>query len=148
VSHPKRLVLRLAIALAVGFGLACFNGPKLIRLARHGVRGRAVVTHTDCGRHNSFSYDVVVEAPAARPTGRPFVPADCWRLRKGDTIDVYYLPDDPATSSAREPRAALRNEAIFVAMAGLFVSTFAMRMMVGPRALAREYGAASALRRV
>ena len=120
MSHANWVGLRLAVALVVGVGLWSVNSPKFVRLAKHGRRGSAIVTSTDCSRHDSFNYRVVLDEPDAEPpAGGRFVPADCRRLREGDRIDVYYLPNDPTVSTARDPRSALFGESLFAVMAAL-----------------------------
>src|SRR4051812_25526185 len=103
--------LYLVLAGAIGLGIGSQNIPHYSRLARDGRMVMGTVAKTDCSSHNQVDYTYRVgDDDHSGSRGR----SDCGKLVAGQQIEVWYLPDEPATSDLREPTSGLRNEWIAV----------------------------------
>jgi hypothetical protein len=110
----------LALATVFGSMLYPINMPKLRQLVAHGARATAQVTKLDCANHNRAFY--AFRVGIVEYSGHDGMPGLCEEMR-GETIIVYYDRTNPASSIAREPRAALENETVSIAAVCLLFPT-------------------------
>ena len=93
------------------------------QLARDGQMVRGVVVTPTCEQHNSLNFEFEAEGRTWPGSGHS---GHCRELRRGDSVDVWYLPDNPAASSLDEPRAGLYNELETSGLAALVLPAFVL----------------------
>lgn len=90
------------------------------RLSRHGVVTQGTVTGFEPENHRTVHYTYEVDGrfySAAQQGGAGRGNRDFEYLTVGDSVQVYYLPEDPGLRCLGNPRAGLANELIPLALA-------------------------------
>jgi hypothetical protein len=117
---------KLSIYLPLAVLVACFfayagPGRSYYRLARDGQMVRGVVVTPTCDQHSSLNFKFVAAGRTWPGSGHS---DHCRDLRRGDSVDVWYLPENPADSSLDEPRDGLANELETAGLAALVFPAF------------------------
>jgi hypothetical protein len=121
------LLFYLAFAGTIVIVLGSINWVTYNRLASHGIEAQGTVTNTDCANHGVFSYRFsangkVYEAKGTTGYGNP----SCYVLNVGNSVIVYYLPENPAVSIPGNISPRLANETSTIFLAALISPLFAI----------------------
>jgi hypothetical protein len=123
----SRLVawLLLWLVLAIGFAIAIgrINWTRYYALYRHGLITTAAVLSKE--PHQQVRYKYEVNGQAYESTGRPGTSNPPYtEIVPGQSLQITYLPSDPAISCAGSPSQWLRSETIIIAFAIAFGPIF------------------------
>jgi hypothetical protein len=114
-ARHKVLLLCLTYLCVASFVTILF-GSGLLRYQRYrrlGVETRGTIIETRCGHHQTFLYEYTVRGRTYRATGSAgFGNPECYDLKPGDPVRIWYLPDNEMASEAGDPEQRQRNEAL------------------------------------
>jgi hypothetical protein len=121
----RRVIFLLSYALAATV-IAVLAGrphwPAYYRLAKTGVGIQALVMHTSCADHATFSYRFTAGGQTIDGSGDAgYGNPPCGALKPGDRVEVAYLASAPQTNLPGDPRERLASETIGIALAALFL---------------------------
>jgi hypothetical protein len=111
-------------ALTIGFS-GCFgtlNIPRLLRIVAHPAQAEAVVLARNCANNGMVVYSYT--AANENHIGYSYLRQGCSQLETDERIRIYLAETDPSLSEADNPRAALFNELITIAAAGILAASF------------------------
>ena len=92
------------------------------RLANAGIGTQALVTHTSCADHSTFSYRFTVRGQTIDGSGDAgYGNPPCGALKPGDQVQVVYLAAEPRTNLPGNPGERLGNETLGIALAAVFL---------------------------
>jgi hypothetical protein len=115
----------LALATTIAIGIGSLNWPAFHRMAAAGVSGQATVTELLPEIHNTVRYEYHVGGQVfhgQQQSWQPNPPLE--RLSVGQTLVIYYAPQNPGASVLGDPKPMLQNETISVALAATMIPTF------------------------
>jgi hypothetical protein len=121
--------LLLAIVIAVGIG--SLNWPAYRRMAARGISGKATVLELLPRIHNTVRYQYEVSGQTFEgqmQSWQPNPPLE--QLGIGQSVIIFYDPEQPATSVLGDPKPILQNETISVLLAAFVIPTFVVLTLV------------------
>jgi hypothetical protein len=127
-----RFLLAYVIAAVLIASALAYIGylPKYYVLSRAGQKVEGAVVQPDCSNHNTFSYRFEANGRHFDGRGHGGIAKPCSSLVAGDSVQIYYLANDPKVNASGNPDALLRNEIIAVGLAATLVPAFAIASLV------------------
>ena len=115
----------MVLAVVIAIGIGSLNCPFYRRMAVRGVSGQATVIELLPQMHDTVRYEYHVAGRAFRgqwQSRSPNPPSE--HLAVGQSVVIYYDPENPGASVLGYPKPMLKNETMSVALAALAVPTF------------------------
>jgi hypothetical protein len=116
------IMIWLILALIIAAGLGSLNTPTFWRLTKHAGHCQGAVTEVTADYHNTVRYQYTVNNrvyTGQTHTGTPNPAVE--KLRSGDSLVVFFDPDDASTSVLQAPAVLLKNEIISWGSASLVI---------------------------
>ncbi len=115
LRHAMLIAVLFSAAIVVGVG--SINCPMLWRLAHGAAATAGRITAIDRSNHNTVRYEFTVDGRRQNGAQQGYSQAGSAKI--GESIRIYYLPNDPSVSLADQPSDELQNEIITVGLAAI-----------------------------
>jgi hypothetical protein len=118
----------IALAAAMTAPLALLNVPRFASILIHQRVAQGEVSDKDCARHATVSYKFQIDGKTFDGAGASLA-GGCETARIGQPLAVYFDARDPNVNMGREPRAALWNEIMSIALVALLLPPFVLLIL-------------------
>jgi Protein of unknown function (DUF3592) len=121
----KYAITWMVLAIVIAVGIGSLNWPAYCRMAARGVSGKATVVELLPKIHNTVRYEYAVGGQTFQGQMQSWQPnPSLEQLSVGQSLVIFYDPQQPDASVLGDPKPILRNETISVLLAAFGVPTF------------------------
>jgi hypothetical protein len=106
------------------------NLPSETRLVQRAIRGESVIIKPNCEMHNTVIFSFQAAGHEYTSSDQP-IDDNCQGVSANDRVTVWYLPDNPAINTLRNPIGLIENELVSVALAALIGPAIIMWRVAG-----------------